>query len=240
MMMMRVFHLLDIRQDLGQGTIIGYDPSPCSSRYHSGMTEARTRASKPDPREAKRALREQVLRSRDALPAEARSRFGAAIRAALCARDDFRDARTVLLSLAFRSEWETRPLFAESWALGKTTVAPRVNRETRMLELYAVADLERDTGTGYLGIAEPLAHCPSVDPSAIDWTLVPGVAFDRAGHRIGYGGGYYDRLLPTLRVGARRVAGAFEVQIIERVPAAAHDLQVDAIVTEVRTLVPQR
>jgi len=193
-----------------------------------------------DPREAKRNLRERVLRTRDALAPDVRTRLGEAIRVSLGARRDFLSARTVLLSLAFRSEWETRPLFSASWALGKTTVAPRVNRETRMLELCAVADLERDIARGYLGIDEPMGHCPSVDPSEIDWVLVPGVAFDLSGHRIGYGGGYYDRLLPTLRADARRIAGAFELQIIERVPAAAHDLRVDAIVTEARTIVAER
>jgi 5-formyltetrahydrofolate cyclo-ligase len=204
------------------------------------MTDASRELNRPDPREAKRALRDRMLRERDALSADARARLGGSIVAALRARDDFLRARIVLLSLAFRSEWETRPLFAAARALGKTTVAPRVNRDTRMLELHAVADLERDVATGHAGIHEPLAHCPVVDPLAIDWVLVPGVAFDVWGHRIGYGGGYYDRLLPTLRANAHRVAGAFELQIVERVPAAAHDLRVEAIVTEARTILSQR
>jgi 5-formyltetrahydrofolate cyclo-ligase len=174
------------------------------------------------------------------LSPEAREQLAEAIRAAIAEREDFRRARTLLLSLAFRSEWQTRPLFAQCWSAGKTTVAPRVNRRTRMLELHAVSDLERDVASGYLGIFEPQPHCPSVDVAAIDWVLVPGVAFDLAGHRIGYGGGYYDRLLPTLREDAPRIAGAFELQIVERVPASAHDLKVDAIVTEARTIVAQR
>ena len=203
------------------------------------MTEVGGNA-RSDPREAKRSLREGVLRSRDALAPEARVRLAEAIRGTLIAREDFLRARTVLLSLAFRSEWETRPLFWESWARGKTTVAPRVNRETRMLELRAVSNLERDIARGYLGIDEPMPHCPAVDLPEIDWVLVPGVAFDLSGHRIGYGGGYYDRLLPTLRADARRIAGAFELQMVERVPAAAHDLRVDAIVTEARTILAER
>jgi 5-formyltetrahydrofolate cyclo-ligase len=204
------------------------------------MTDAGRELTRPDPREAKRLLRERVLRERDALSAETRARLGGSIVAALGARDDFLRARVVLLSLAFRSEWETRPLFTAARALGKTTVAPRVNRETRMLELHAVEDLDRDLASGHVGIHEPLAHCPIVEPLAIDWVLVPGVAFDLSGHRIGYGGGYYDRLLPTLRPAAPRVAGAFELQIVERVPAAAHDLKVEAIVTEARTILPDR
>ncbi len=66
--------------------------------------------------------------------------------------------------------------------------------------------------------------------------LVPGVAFDLAGGRLGYGGGYYDRLLPLLAPAAARVAGAFEVQLVDLVPATPHDLPVDAIVTESRLL----
>jgi 5-formyltetrahydrofolate cyclo-ligase len=200
------------------------------------MTDPRPNTPCSDPREAKRSLRERVLQARDALSAAARADYGDAILAAISARDDFRAARTVLLSLAFRSEWETRPLAGIALAQGKTLVVPRVNLQSRMLELLAIADLERDVARGYLGIAEPLPHCRPVVPAAVDWVLVPGVAFDTRGHRIGYGGGYYDRLLPTLRDDARRIAGAFELQMIDRVPAAAHDLTVDAIVTERRTL----
>jgi 5-formyltetrahydrofolate cyclo-ligase len=204
------------------------------------MTDARPAAARNERREAKRALRERVLQARDALAATTRARFGEAIVAALSAREDFRLARTVLLSLAFRSEWETRPLLETALALGKTAVAPRVNLASRMLELHTITDLERDVASGYKGIPEPLAHCRGVEPSAVDWVLVPGVAFDPRGYRIGYGGGYYDRLLPTLRDDARRIAGALELQIVERVPAAAHDLKVDVIVTERRTLETRR
>jgi len=79
-----------------------------------------------------------------------------------------------------------------------------------------------------------------VTRDAIEFVLVPGVAFDLAGHRLGYGGGYYDRLLPMLPPHAVRVAGAFEIQIVDRVPAAPHDVAVDAIVTESRIVVPAR
>jgi len=69
---------------------------------------------------------------------------------------------------------------------------------------------------------------------------VPGVAFDREGRRLGYGGGYYDRLLPQLAARAVRVAGAFDLQLVARVPAAPHDVAVDAIVTESGVLAIRR
>ncbi len=66
--------------------------------------------------------------------------------------------------------------------------------------------------------------------------MVPGVAFDPEGRRLGYGGGYYDRLLPLLSPRAARVAGAFDLQLVDRVPAGPNDIAIDAVVTESRAL----
>ena len=109
-------------------------------------------------------------------------------------------ARTVLLTLPFRSEWDTRPLAVDALRAGKRVVIPRVDRVARMLRLHAVADLDADVVAGYLGIPEPRETLPVVEPGDVDWVLVPGVAFDAAGRRLGYGGGFYDRLLPLIRV----------------------------------------
>ena len=191
-------------------------------------------------REAKRALRARVLHARDALPPELRAEASRAIVAALIERDDYASAATLLLTLPFGSEWDNRPVLELALGQGKRVVLPRVNAASRMLELCAVTRVESDAAPGFRGIYEPGAHCELVPVDAIDWVLVPGVAFDTAGRRIGYGGGYYDRMLPLLRPDARRVAGAFDVQIVEHVPAAAHDLVVDALVTESRSLTLSR
>jgi len=211
-------------------------------RYHPRMTNGRAPVAN-DPqgtalRDAKLALRREMLAWRDALGADARATAGSSIVAKLVALPSFAVARTVLLTLSFRSEWDTLPLVRQALASGKTVAAPRVNAMTRMLELYAIRDPVRDVGTGHQGIPEPLPHCPPVDTSAIDWVLVPGVTFDRDGRRLGYGGGYYDRLLPLLPPRAARIAGAFDPQIVERVPAGPHDITVDAIVTPMETITP--
>jgi len=198
----------------------------------------------PDPprgaalRAAKLAVRRQVLAARDALSADHRAAAAQAIADRLAALPWFARARTVLLTLAFRSEWDTLPLVRAALAAAKVVAVPRVNAETRMLDLYALTDPAHDVAAGFHGIPEPHPHCAAVAPAAVDWVLVPGVAFDAAGRRLGYGGGYYDRLLPLLAPGAARVVGAFDLQIVDRVPAAPHDLTVDAIVTETRTLIP--
>jgi len=186
--------------------------------------------------DAKRELRARILRDRDALPAEHRAAASASIAASMLLREDFASSSIVLLTLPFGSEWDTRALLAAALARGKTVALPRVNLATRMLDLCVITRLEHDAAPGYRGIPEPCAHCALLDVASIDWVLVPGVAFDRGGHRIGYGGGYYDRLLPLFRACTYRVAGAFELQLVERVPAASHDVTVDAIVTEAQSI----
>lgn len=187
-------------------------------------------------RETKRALRERVLAERDRAPSAFRAAASAAIGTSLAARGDFCAANTVLLTLSFGSEWDTLPLLLTALEQGKTVVLPRVDTATRMLELCRLTEPSRDVMPGYRGIPEPQPHCALIRAEAIDWVLVPGVAFDAAGRRLGYGGGYYDRLVPALRSDAKRIAGAFELQMVDHVPAAPHDAPVQGIVTESRTL----
>jgi 5-formyltetrahydrofolate cyclo-ligase len=193
-----------------------------------------------DLRGSKRTLRARTLAARDGLAAQRHAEHSRAIAATIVARADFRAAKTLLLTLPLGSEWATAPLFDAAFGQGSTVALPRVDPSTRMLELCVVTDLGHDVAAGYRGIREPLPHCARIDPSKIDWVLVPGVAFDRDGNRLGYGGGFYDRLLPLLAPAVPRVAGAFELQLVERVPAAAHDLAINVIVTELRTLSPAR
>ena len=187
-------------------------------------------------REAKRSLRERVLAARDSLSPEFRAAASAAICAALAARDDFAAASTVLLTLPFGSEWDSMALLLAALERGKAVVLPRVNATARTLELCRLSEPSRDVLPGYRGIPEPQSHCALIAAEAIDWVLVPGVAFDIAGHRLGYGGGYYDRLLPQLRSDAARIAGGYEMQLVDRLPAAPHDVPVQALATETRTL----
>lgn len=134
----------------------------------------------------------------------------------------------------FGSELQTGEFLRSVLEQGKTLVLPRVNRHERRLDLYEIQDLECDLKPGTWGILEPdLRACPEVAPDAIDFVLVPGIAFDPEGGRLGYGGGYYDKLLgegfPTL---PPLVAGAFEVQMVEAIPLQEHDVRVGRIVTE--------
>jgi 5-formyltetrahydrofolate cyclo-ligase len=209
-------------------------------RYHRRMPLSSDHAGQalhgPSLREAKMSLRRQILALRDALEPEVRAAAARAITRGLLALPAFPAAHTVLLTVAFRTEWDTLPLVAAALSAGKVVAVPRVNPRSRMLELHRVTDPATEIAPGFRGVPEPHPGCTRVAAEAIDWVLVPGVAFDRSGRRLGYGGGYYDRLLPLLRPNAARVAGAYELQVVDRIPAAPHDLAVDVIVTESRTI----
>jgi 5-formyltetrahydrofolate cyclo-ligase len=201
-------------------------------RYHRRMT------CKPGAalRDAKQALRAGVLAARDALPQAVHAAGSQAIAQRLVALPAYARAGSVLLTLPFRSEWDVRVVVDAALGAGKRVVLPRVDETVRMLALHAVTDLAHDIEAGYRGIPEPRLSTPVVDPGEVGFALVPGVAFDVAGHRLGYGGGFYDRLLPLLRPGTPRVAAAFDLQVVAHVPAGAHDVTIDRIVTPTRTL----
>ena len=187
-------------------------------------------------RDAKRALRKRVVAARDALSPAQRQQASRVIARRIAALPSFERARVVLVTLPFRSEWDAALVARQALDAGKIVAAPRVDPAARMLRALRIVDLAGDVGAGYRGIPEPRASCAPVPFESIDWVLVPGVAFDPQCRRLGYGGGYYDRMLPLLASGAARIAGAFEVQMVDMVPAASHDAPVDCVVTELRAL----
>lgn len=145
----------------------------------------------------------------------------------------FCEARSVLLTSSFGSEVETGELVARTLASGKTLLLPKVNKESRMLEIYAVADPDTQLARGTYGIAEPRPdRCRQAALGEVEWVLVPGVVYADDGFRIGYGGGYYDRLLPLLSPATPRVSAAFQLQRRTEVPHGLHDQKIQHVVTE--------
>jgi 5-formyltetrahydrofolate cyclo-ligase len=144
-------------------------------------------------------------------------------------------ATTVLCFASFRSEVDTAPLVGWCLERGRAVALPRI-MGPRHLEAFAVTDPRRDLVPGRWGIPEPRQGLPLVDPAAIDVVVVPGAAFDARGGRVGYGGGFYDGFLARMRPGTRRIGICFDLQVVESVPREAHDLCVDLVVTETRTI----
>jgi 5-formyltetrahydrofolate cyclo-ligase len=182
---------------------------------------------------AKRRLRRDVLERRDALDPDARAAWGALATDRLLALPELTDAGAVMAFWSFGSEVPTDPLIAELHERGANVALPRIEGG----DIVAVAFVPgQETRTTSFGAREPLG--PALVPATLDVVVVPGVAFDRGGRRIGYGAGYYDRFLP--RTGAFAVAIAFSIQVLdEPLPAGNADVPVDAIVTERETIRPR-
>ena len=181
-------------------------------------------------RSAKKALRASIIARRDALDAETRNRDSCIITAKLLALPQCRAAGVVCAYASFGSEFDSASFCSDVVASGKRLLLPRINRAARMLELREVGKLDSDLVAGVWGIREPAERCPIVPPSAVDFLLVPGVAFTAAGERLGYGGGFYDRLLAGLNAKTPRVAAAFAVQIVDSLPTGPGDQRVHLVV----------
>ncbi|HWA14480.1 MAG TPA: 5-formyltetrahydrofolate cyclo-ligase [Burkholderiales bacterium] len=189
-------------------------------------------ASAPDLRAEKKRLRAHVLAQRDALGADRRREASRIILQRLLADPRYRDAQVVAAYASFGSEVDTSGLLADVLAGGRRLVLPRIDKSHARLELRRVDDLGADLVAGVWGIREPAPHCPVADLGDVEFMLVPGVAFTRDGDRLGYGGGYYDRLMAGLRPQVPRIAAAFSVQVVERLPMGERDRRVSAVVTE--------
>jgi len=180
----------------------------------------------------KARLRAAVRGRRDAIPAAERARLSDRIAVRLLKLIDRRAPRTVMLFASFGSEIETRGIIETLDRAGHRVALPVVAGP----ELRAVAFRPGDpVRTARYGAAEPLST-GDVPPDAIDVVVVPGLAFDREGYRVGYGRGYYDRFLARIRPDARRIGIAFSVQVVADVPHGSSDRPVDCLVTEIETI----
>ena len=172
-----------------------------------------------------------MLAARDSLLPGQRTAKSREIEERLFSLPEFKAARIVLFFASFRSEVDTGPMIQRALTFGKRVVLPKVKGTE--LALYEIADWERDVSPGTWGIPEPHENRP-VRLDEIDLVLVPGAAFDCQGNRLGYGAGFYDKLLSAFT--KTTVALAFEAQIVPRVPAELHDIPIHKIMTERRVI----
>ena len=187
-----------------------------------------------DRRETKHSLRERILGWRNAVDPKTRAALSRDIVRDIVGTSAYRRSDAVMAYMSFGSELQTDEFVRRVLDQGKVLLLPRVDRREGLLEVYRVRDPVRDLRVGSWGIREPRPdRCERVEPHVIDFVLVPGLAFDARGGRLGYGGGFYDKLLADgLSPGSWLVAGAFEGQMVEKVPTDEHDVRMDVVVTE--------
>jgi 5-formyltetrahydrofolate cyclo-ligase len=185
-----------------------------------------------DLRAVKTGLRRKIRAALADIPPEKHAADSVKICARLRELAVWQNARTVLLFAPMQAEPDVWPLLAEALAARKIAALPRFNPAGKNYVAGRVQNLESEIVSGKFGIREPTDQCPEISPGRFDLILAPGVAFDRYGHRLGRGRGYYDRLLADVK--GVKCGIAFDEQWVSNVPAGAADVRVDFIVTPTR------
>ena len=184
----------------------------------------------------KSRIRQDVLKKRDSLDPDIKKTKDSLIKERLFSLVEFHQAPILFLFASFRSEVSTFPQITEALALGKRVILPSVdslNKELRLFEIKGLSELS----AGYMGIPEPaVPEERERDINDVTLVIMPGAAFDPGGNRLGYGGGYYDRLLSRLRRRIPLVALAYEEQLVDSLPTGPHDIKVHMIVTDQRVI----
>lgn len=179
----------------------------------------------------KAQARKEIQRRLEKLNAEQRREASECIRSHLAGLPELQQAATVLLFISIGDEVDTFPILADAMDAGKAVAVPKVDLKRKRMDACVLRDLERSLAPGVFGILEPRGS-EVVEPAAIDFILVPARGFDRAGNRLGRGGGYYDRYMAQPGFRAARCGIAFAAQVLDAIPYDEHDLPVHLLVTE--------
>ena len=178
----------------------------------------------------KKTLRSEILAKRRALTAAYRQKASARIMDVFCALPDFQGHHKVLCYAPMADEVQLLPLVQKWLDAGVTVALPRIICKGKM-EAVTVSSLA-DLVEGEYGILTPeLAKCQVVAPEELDLIVVPGVAFDTRGERLGMGAGFYDAYM-VKAIKAKRIALAYSCQLVSAVPMEEHDELVNKIITE--------
>lgn len=194
----------------------------------------------------KKNIRKRILSLRNEMPIEFREEKSSIILQTLYGMERYKEAAVILTYVDYQSEVITTPLIARALIDNKLVFAPRVSGEE--MEFYRISGTE-DLAVGYKGIREPICGVGFMDgigaykasgekasgEAAGVLMLMPGAVFDKDGHRIGYGKGFYDRYLKRLKeagINAYKIALCYECQLLSEVPCESHDVSVNMVITE--------
>lgn len=188
-------------------------------------------------KEKKTAIRKNISKRLSELSKSELSEKTESIENRLFEFANFMEAKIILLYINNNNEVNTKQIIKRSLKLGKIVIFPSLRTKGNKITLMKINDIARDLKIGPTGLLEPdAAKCKKVPLKCIDIAIIPVLAMDEKGNRIGSGDGYYDRLIPKLPITARKVGIAFEDQIMKQVPTESHDKHVDIIITDKRII----
>jgi 5-formyltetrahydrofolate cyclo-ligase len=183
----------------------------------------------------KESIRSVIRNKRNAMHESEVLEKSRRIKEYLFSMQEFREARTILFYVSYNNEVHTHEMIQESLRMKKHIAVPVSNVETRTIICSTLVNWD-DLSAGVYNILEPRKDCiEQIAPTSLDLILLPGIAFDSEGNRIGHGKGYYDRFLQD-NLHAHRFGLAFEFQIVEKIPTGKHDRRVEKIITEDRII----
>jgi 5-formyltetrahydrofolate cyclo-ligase len=181
----------------------------------------------------KKALRTRLRSVLASIPPETifeRSRIAAEL---LFREPEYKQAEIMMVYLSLPQEADTTPIVLRSWQDRKKIVAPQVSWESRQMIPMEIRNLDEDVASNQLGLREPIHGLP-IPIQLIDLVIVPGLAFDPFGNRLGRGRGFYDRFLAKPEFQGKTCAFALEAQMVDSIPAGPLDVKVHMLVTEER------
>ncbi|MGQ0793544.1 MAG: 5-formyltetrahydrofolate cyclo-ligase [Deltaproteobacteria bacterium] len=203
-----------------------------STKHRSGLEFSGSDEAHEQGGEHKKSIRSGLLQRRLALSPEEVNQKSEKICEALFALESYVRAKTIALYCPVKNEARTEAVFERSRRMGKDIYFPRV--EGSSLIFAKISDLS-ELAPGKFQIPEPPRDSPPIPGQSLDIVIVPGVAFDQSGTRVGYGGGYYDRALGNV-ARERRVSLIYDFQLLAPLPPEPWDAPVGCLITESRTI----
>jgi 5-formyltetrahydrofolate cyclo-ligase len=186
---------------------------------------------------AKSVIREEMIRVRGRLSDFERIEKSRQIARRLFELEVFRKSKAIFFFLSLPEEVQTEDMIREAFRLNKEVFVPLVNKEEGRLQVVRIPHLEIEFVRGEYGVQEPASQWREISsPDQLDLVVAPGLAFDTSGGRIGYGGGYYDRLLRQVPAEAVQIGVGFDFQVLDSIPRMGFDVPVQFVITETQSL----
>lgn len=143
----------------------------------------------------------------------------------------YKEAENIFIFVSFDNEVDTHGIITKALEEGKKIYVPKIKSKDRGMEIFRIKSMD-DLEEGYFGVLEPLDESEKITGDDLDLIVVPGIAFDREGHRLGYGGGFYDRFFQNLTKEIPKIALGYNVQVAEEIVREKHDEKINGLITE--------
>lgn len=178
----------------------------------------------------KEVLRKEMKNKRNNLSLKTREQFNLNIFNNFVNSTYYKISNNIFIFVSYNNEVDTHKIINQAIEDGKNVFVPKVISKEDGMIAVKINSLD-DLDTGHYGILEPKNYCLETNPSEIDLAVIPGLAFDLNGGRLGYGGGYYDRFLTLIKDSCIKIALAYDFQVIDCVPMQENDIKIDGIIT---------